>query len=155
MSQMRRGLGGGRWLLWWLKSWNGLANKLQNVMFSKTRTNGMYSNSAARAGGTRVQSARKFCAKTLTHHLLIFIFFFKRRVTSSQIHNEIYLRNICMLLSTNRSTEVFLHISAKIKAPSTFINASFVILLILWNKIKDNNNDINNYPTTAVLIHLL
>ncbi len=44
----------------------GLANKLQNVMFSKTRTNGMYSNSAARARGARVQSARKFCAETLT-----------------------------------------------------------------------------------------
>ncbi len=28
-------------------------------MFSKTRTNGMYSNSAARARGTRVQSPKR------------------------------------------------------------------------------------------------
>ncbi len=55
--------------------------------------------------------------------------------TSSQIRNEIYLRNISMLLSTNRSTSWFLHISAKIKAPSTFINVSIVILL-LFCKIK-------------------
>ncbi len=59
MSQMRRGRGGCCWLLWWLKSWNGLANKLQNVMLSKTRTNGMYSNSAAWARGTRVQSPKR------------------------------------------------------------------------------------------------
>ncbi len=52
-----------------------LVNKLQNVMFSKTRTNGMYSNSAARARGARVQSARKFCAKTLL--LIIFAHLFK------------------------------------------------------------------------------
>ncbi len=54
-----------------LKSWNGLANKLQNVMFSKTRTNGMYSNRAAPE--FKVQSAWKFYAETHTHHLLIFI----------------------------------------------------------------------------------
>ncbi len=51
-------------------------------MFSKTRTNGMYSNSAARARGARVQSPKreeipvqkhKFCAETLNRHLLIFI----------------------------------------------------------------------------------
>ncbi len=59
MSPMRRGWGGCCWLLWWLKSQNGLkrlVNKLQNVMFSKTRTNCMYSNSAARACGASVQS---------------------------------------------------------------------------------------------------
>ncbi len=38
---------------------NGLADKLQNVMFSKTRTNGMYSNSAARARSARVQSPKR------------------------------------------------------------------------------------------------
>ncbi len=59
MSPMRRRRGGCCWLLWWLKSQNGLkrlVNKLQNVMFSKTRMNCMYSNSAARACGARVQS---------------------------------------------------------------------------------------------------
>ncbi len=35
MSPMRRGRGGCCWLLWWLKSWNELANKLQNVCFLK------------------------------------------------------------------------------------------------------------------------
>ncbi len=63
-----------RWLMlvtvWWLKSRNGLkwlVNKLQNVMFSNTSTDCMYSNSAAWARGARVQdqSARKICAKTL------------------------------------------------------------------------------------------
>ncbi len=42
------------------KSSNGLANKLQNVMFSKTHTNGMYSNSVAQARGTRVQIPNSF-----------------------------------------------------------------------------------------------
>jgi len=46
------------WLLWWFKSPNWLANKLQNVMFSKTRMSGMYSNSAARARSTRFQSPK-------------------------------------------------------------------------------------------------
>ncbi len=46
-------------ILFVLKSWNRLVNKLQNVMFSKKRMNGMYSNSAARARGTRVQSPKR------------------------------------------------------------------------------------------------
>ncbi len=40
-------------------------------MFSKTRTNGMYSNSTAPE--FKVQSVWKFYAETHTHHLLIFI----------------------------------------------------------------------------------
>ncbi len=125
--------------------WNGLkrlVNKLQNVMFSKTRTNCMYSNSAARAHGASVQSLKHeeiLRWNTVTHHLLIFINFFEgvwqiwyMWQTSSQIRNEIYPRNICMLLSTKRSTEVFLRVSAKIKAPSTFIHFSIVIVLLLF-----------------------
>ncbi len=60
MSPMRRG--GCCWLLWWLKSWNGLkrlVNKLQNVMFSNTHTDCMYSNSSAWARGARVQSPKR------------------------------------------------------------------------------------------------
>ncbi len=49
-----------------------------------------------------------------------------------------------------KSTEVFLRDSAKIKAPSTFINVSIVILM-LFCKIKQDNN---NYPTTALLMNL-
>ncbi len=78
-----------RWLIlvtvWWLKSRNGLkrlVNKLQNVMFSNTRMNCMYSNSAARARGARVQSPKReeiLRWNTVTRHLLsnIFIRFFK------------------------------------------------------------------------------
>ncbi len=147
MSPMRRGRGGCCWLLWWLKSWNGLkwlVNKLQNVMFSKTRTNCMYSNSAAQTHGARVQSPKHEEILALKHLLiicLIFLFILSRVTmwyvwqTSSQNRNEIYLRNICMLLSTKRSTEVFLRVSAKIKAPSTFIHFRIVILL-LFCKIK-------------------
>ncbi len=76
MSPMRRGRGGYCWLLWWLKSWNGFANKLQNVMFSKACTNCMYSNSAARARCTSFQSPKHeeiLRWNTVTrHHLLIF-----------------------------------------------------------------------------------
>ncbi len=72
-------------ILWWLKSRNGLkqlVNKLQNVMFSKTRTNYMYSNSAARARAARVQSPK--CEEilrwnTVTHHLLFFFFLRRER----------------------------------------------------------------------------
>ncbi len=65
------------------KSRNGLkrlVNKLQNVMFSKTRMNCMYSNSAARARGARFQSPKReelLRWNTVTHHLLIFIIFLK------------------------------------------------------------------------------
>ncbi len=48
-----------------------LENKLQNVMFSKTRTDCMYSNSSARAREEILHW------NTVTHHLLIFIIFFK------------------------------------------------------------------------------
>ncbi len=47
-------------------------------MFSKTRMNGMYSNSAARAHDARVQSPKReeiLRWNTVTHHLLIFIIF--------------------------------------------------------------------------------
>ncbi len=40
------------------------------------------------------------------------------------------------LLSTKRSTEVFLRVYAKIKAPSTFINVSVVILMLFYKKNK-------------------
>ncbi len=40
------------------KSLKQLVNKLQNVMFSNTRTNCMYSNSHARARGARVQGSK-------------------------------------------------------------------------------------------------
>ncbi len=103
-------------------------------------------------------SKREDILRWNTHHLLICIIFLKacdnviRVTTSSQIRNEIYLRNICMLSSTNKKqSSWFLHISAKIKAPSTFRNVSIVILLLFCKiKLKDNNNDINNYPTTAI-----
>ncbi len=80
MSPMRRGRGGWCWLLWWLKSCNGLANKLQNVMFSKTRTNGMYSNSAAWARSTRVQSPKReeiLRWNTYSSFAHLYIYFFK------------------------------------------------------------------------------
>ncbi len=57
-----------RWVHLWKRTRNGLkrlVNKLQNVMFSKTCTN----------GGARVQSVRKICAETLL--LIICSFFFK------------------------------------------------------------------------------
>ncbi len=138
MSPTRRGK---RWWLllvtvWWLKSRNGLkqlVNKLQNVMFSNTHTDCMYSNSAARARGTRVQSpnrkenqhwnsvTRQLLCNIFIHHIVTM---WCVQQTPSQIYNE-----------KKRSTEVFLGVSAKIKAPSTFINDSIVILLFFC-KIK-------------------
>ncbi len=52
-----------------------LVNKLQNVIFSKIRLNGMYSKRTARARGTRVQSPKReeiLRRNSVTHHLLIF-----------------------------------------------------------------------------------
>jgi len=59
------------------------------------------------------------------------------------------------MVSIKRSPEVFLRVSAKIKAPSSFINVNIVIKRCSVKLNKDNNNDNNNYPTTAILIHLL
>ncbi len=65
------------------EDWNDLkrlVNKLQNVMFSKTRTNCMYSNSASQARDASVQSPKReeiLRWNTVTHHLLIFIIFFE------------------------------------------------------------------------------
>ncbi len=80
-------------------------------MFSKTRTNGMYSNSAARARGARVQSPKR--EEILRWNTYSSYAHLKKKIkgmwqTSSQIRNEIYLKNICMLWSTNRSNKVFL-----------------------------------------------
>ncbi len=83
MSPMRRGRGGCCWLLWWLKSRNGLkrlVNKLQNLMFSKTCTNCMYSNSAALSSPRQVSkskvrgnSALKHCYSSFAHFHYIFL----------------------------------------------------------------------------------
>ncbi len=154
MSPMRRGRGGCCWLLWGLKSRNGLkllVNKLQNVMFSKTRTDCMHSNSAAWAPGAKVQSTRKF----FTHHLLIIFFKGVWQCDTCDKHlPKFVMRYIweisacCCQQKALRSSCVF---SAKIKAPSIFINVCIVILLLFCKiKYKDNNNDNNNYPTTAV-----
>ncbi len=102
-----------------LKSWNGLkrlVNKLQNVMFSNTSTDCMYSNSAAWARGARVQSpsARKICAKNIvTRHFLsnIFVIFLKTWQCDTCVKHlpKFVMRiilNICMLLSTKRSTDL-------------------------------------------------
>ncbi len=108
MSPMRRGRGGCCWLLWWLKSRNGLkrlVNNLQNATFSKT--NCMHSNSAARARGTRVQSPKRW--NTVTHHLLMCIIFilqeFSFRCIPKQkllyiVHKSIAMKYLTMLKKT-------------------------------------------------------
>ncbi len=101
-SPMRRGRAIVAWLLWWLKSQNGLkrlVNKLQNVMFSNTHTNYMYSNScmSSRRQGSESKAREKFARHLLSNSFIYFL----RHVTmwyvhqtSSQIHNENHL-NIC------------------------------------------------------------
>ncbi len=106
-----------------------ICNKPQNVMFSKTRTSCMDSNSAARARGTRVQRPKRW--NTVTHHLLICIIIFKGVLQCDQHLPKFIMRYICILLSTKRS---LLRVSAKIKAP-TFIHFS-VVILPLFCKIK-------------------
>ncbi len=138
--------GGCCWLLWWLLSWNGLANKLQNVLFSKTRTNGMYSNSAARACGTRVQSPKREQILRWNPYSSFahFYYFFKGvwqcdtcdRHLPKFVMRYIWEISACCCQQTGAlRSSWFLPISAKIKAPSTFRNVSIVILL-LFCKIK-------------------
>ncbi len=79
----------------------------------------MYSDSDAQAHGARVQSPK--CEENFT--------FYK---TCDKYTIQTFIN---LLLSTKGSTEVFLGVSAKIKAPLTFIHVSVVILLLLC-KIK-------------------
>ncbi len=71
MSPMRRGRGGCCWLLWWLKSWNGLANKLQNVCFLKHARMACIQTAlhelAAPAFKARGNSALKHCFSSFSH----------------------------------------------------------------------------------------
>ncbi len=141
MSPMRRGRGGCCWLLWWLKSWKvlkRLANELQNVMFSKTRTDGMYSNSAARARGTRIQSPKSEENLRLKHSSFAHFYIFFKGVWQCDtcdkhlpkfVTRYIWEISACCCQQTEAMrSSWFLHISAKIKAPSTFINVSIIIL---------------------------
>ncbi len=111
------------------------------------------------APGLKVQSARKICAKTLllvscsVTFLLVFLKACANAIRAKNIFQN-SSDSFINLRSTKRSTEVFLRVSAKIKAPSTFKNVSIVILM-LFCKIKLKEYDNNNYPTTALLIHLL
>ncbi len=111
MSPLRRGRGGCCWLLWWLKSWNGLANKLQNVMLSKTRTNGMYSNSCTSSRHQVSKRQEILCWNTYSS----FAHFYKKKIkrvwqcdTCDKHLPKFVMRYICMLWSMNISTEVFL-----------------------------------------------
>ncbi len=66
-----------------------------------------------------------------------------------QIRDEIYLHAV-----VNKKKHWGLPACFRQNKSSTFINVSIVILLLFCKK-KDINNDNNNYPKTAVLIHLL
>ncbi len=159
MSPMRRGRGGCCWLLWWLKSWNGLAKKLQNVMFSKTHTifvcvleNITFCSLFANVFKQRCTSSRH---QGLKHEEIVrwntyssfahFYNFFKGAWQCDTCDKHLpkfvmrYIWEIsaccCQQTEAMRSSW-FLHISDKIKAPSTFINVIIVILL-LFCKIKN------------------
>ncbi len=93
-----------------------------------------YSNSAEQARCTRVQSPKhQICAKTLllvscSVTLIVFLKACANVIRATNIFPN-SSKSFINLLSTKRSTEVFPRVSGKIKAPSTFINVSIVILV--------------------------
>ncbi len=134
----------------WPQSLKRLVNKLQNVMFSNTRRNCIYSNSAARAHGARVQGSRpkheeNLRWKTVTRYLLgnIFIIVLKACDNVISVTNIFQIRNDNHLLiwcCQQKEAQIFLRVFYQNKSwekatTPTFINVSIVILL-LFCKIK-------------------
>ncbi len=120
MSPMRRGRvdDAGYCMMIGLKR---LVNKLQNVMFSNTRTNCMQVIQTVRQNlVARGFKAWEICAKTLL--LVSCSVTFAIRATNIFPNSS---ESFINMLSTKRSIEVFPRFSAKIKAPSKFINILF------------------------------
>ncbi len=83
--------------------------------------------------------AASLCERAFSQQLLSNIFISFLKACANAIRATIIFPNLSKsfinLLSTKRSTEVFLWVSAKIKAPSTVINVS-IIIVMLFCKIK-------------------